>query len=52
VVEYNGVEFTGRCEFVRLPLGEGGELVTQILAMEDYDFLQLDALPSGGEASR
>lgn len=38
----------GRCEFARLPLSEDGELVTQILAMEDYDFPQLDATPSGG----
>jgi hypothetical protein len=42
----------GRCEFIRLPLSEDGELVTQILAMEDYDFPQLDALPSRGEAPR
>jgi hypothetical protein len=40
----------GRCEFARLPLSEDGELVTQILAMEDYDFPQLDALPSGVKA--
>lgn len=42
----------GRCEFVRLPLGEDGKAVSQILAMEDYDFPQLDALPSGGETTR
>lgn len=40
----------GRCEFVRLPLSEDGEQVTQILAMEDYDFPQPDALPSGVKA--
>ena len=40
----------GRCEFARLPLSEDGELVTQILAMEDYDFPQLDALPTGLKA--
>jgi hypothetical protein len=87
VVEYNGVEFTGRylgeigwpeeqdlfdsyaevvnarrpvfgslawklatgafgqAEFARLPLSEDGAAVSQILAMEDYDFPQLDALP-------
>ena len=39
----------GRCEFVRLPLSQDGETVSQILAMEDYDFPKLDALPSGGE---
>ena len=38
----------GRSEFARLPLSEDGAAVSQILAMEDYDFLQLDALPSGG----
>src|SRR6185295_14868187 len=37
----------GRAEFARLPLSEDGATVSQILAMEDYDFLQLDALPSG-----
>jgi hypothetical protein len=42
----------GRCEFVRLPLSEDGEAVTQILAMEDYDFPQLDALPTGLEKPR
>ena len=42
----------GRCEFARLPLSEDGEVVTQILAMEDYDFPQLDALPTGLEKSR
>ena len=42
----------GRCEFARLPLSEDGSMVSQILAMEDYDFLQLDALPSGGETTR
>ncbi|HJR21730.1 MAG TPA: PAS domain-containing protein [Dongiaceae bacterium] len=42
----------GRCEFGRLPLSEDGEAVTQILAMEDYDFPQLDALPSGGGTTR
>jgi hypothetical protein len=42
----------GRCEFVRLPLSEDGEQVSQILAMEDYDFPQPDALPSGGETPR
>ncbi|HKP25551.1 MAG TPA: hypothetical protein VJV39_16915, partial [Dongiaceae bacterium] len=43
---------TGRCEFARLPLSVDGEVVTQILAMEDYDFPQMDATPSGGEATR
>ncbi|WP_119301275.1 PAS domain-containing protein [Dongia deserti] len=42
----------GRCEFARLPLSEDGELVSQILAMEDYDFPQPDALPSGGQTTR
>jgi hypothetical protein len=42
----------GRCEFVRLPLGADGETVSQILAMEDYDFPRLDGLPSGGEITR
>lgn len=42
----------GRCEFARLPLSEDGEQVSQILAMEDYDFPQLDALPTGLEKSR
>lgn len=42
----------GRCEFARLPLSEDGELVSQILGMEDYDFLQPDAVPSGGQAKR
>lgn len=42
----------GRCEFARLPLSEDGEAVSQILAMEDYDFPRLDALPSGGETTR
>jgi len=42
----------GRCEFARLPLSEDGELASQILAMEDYDFPQLEALPSGGETTR
>ena len=42
----------GRCEFGRLPLSEDGETVSQILAMEDYDFPQLDALPSGGTTIR
>jgi len=42
----------GRCEFVRLPLSEDGEAVTQILAMEDYDFPRLDALPTGLGKSR
>jgi hypothetical protein len=42
----------GRCEFARLPLSEDGELVSQILAMEDYDFPLPDALPSGGAATR
>lgn len=39
---------TGRCEFARLPLSDNGDVVTQILAMEDYDFPRLDAEPSGG----
>ena len=34
----------GRCEFARLPLSEDGDSVSQILAMEDYDFPHLDAL--------
>jgi len=42
----------GRCEFARLPLSENGELVSQILAMEDYDFPQLDATPSVGGPPR
>jgi len=42
----------GRCEFARLPLSEDGEAVSQILAMEDYDFPHLDAGPSGGETTR
>ena len=36
----------GRCEFARLPLSEDGQLISQILAMEDYDFPRLDAIPS------
>ncbi|HEV8388612.1 MAG TPA: PAS domain-containing protein [Dongiaceae bacterium] len=43
---------TGRCEFARLPLSEDGGVVSQILAMEDYDFPHLDATPSGGGATR
>ncbi|HEY1384148.1 MAG TPA: PAS domain-containing protein [Dongiaceae bacterium] len=39
----------GRCEFARLPLSEDGETVSQILAIEDYDFPRLDALPSKTE---
>jgi len=35
-----------------LPLSEDGVAVTQILAMEDYDFPQLDALPTGLEKQR
>jgi hypothetical protein len=42
----------GRCEFVRLPLGGDDETVSQILAMEDYDFPQPDGLPSGGDITR
>ena len=42
----------GRSEFARLPLSEDGETVSQILAMEDYDFPQLDAFPSGAETTR
>jgi len=42
----------GRCEFARLPLSEDGEAVSQILAMEDYDFPQIDATPSGGGTTR
>jgi len=42
----------GRCEFARLPLSEDGEAVSQILAMEDYDFPQLDASPSVGGSMR
>lgn len=42
----------GRSEFARLPLSEDGKTVSQILAMEDYDFPQLDATPSGGEVKR
>ena len=42
----------GRCEFARLPLSEDGKVVSQILAMEDYDFPKLDALPSAGDITR
>jgi hypothetical protein len=42
----------GRAEFARLPLSEDSAAVSQILAMEDYDFPQLDALPSGSETTR
>ena len=42
----------GRCEFARLPLSEDGKVVSQILAMEDYDFPKLDALPSAGDSTR
>jgi hypothetical protein len=42
----------GRCEYARLPLSEDGEVVSQILAMEDYDFPQLDALPSVDQTTR
>lgn len=42
----------GRCEFARFPLSEDGELVSQIIAMEDYDFPKLDALPSVGPTTR
>jgi hypothetical protein len=42
----------GRCEFARLPLSEDGEIVSQILAMEDYDFPQLEAVPTGLETTR
>jgi hypothetical protein len=38
----------GRCEFARLPLSEDGRDVSQILAMEDYDFPRLDAVPGVG----
>ena len=37
----------GRCEFARLPLSEDNATVSQILAMEDYDFTQVDAVPTG-----
>jgi hypothetical protein len=39
----------GRCEFARLPLSEDGATVSQILAIEDYDFPRLEALPSKSE---
>ena len=39
----------GRCEFARLPLSEDGRDVSQILAMEDYDFPRLEAVPGVGE---
>ena len=39
----------GRCEFARFPLSEDAAAVTQILAIEDYDFPKLDALPSLGD---
>lgn len=43
----------GRCEFARFPLSEDGATVTQVLAMEDYDFPHPDdAIPSGGEPKR
>jgi hypothetical protein len=42
----------GRCEFTRLPLSEDDTVVSQILAMEDYDFPQLDAMPTGLDPTR
>ena len=42
----------GRSEFARLPLSDDGEAVSQILAMEDYDFPTLDAEPSGGRPAQ
>lgn len=42
----------GRCEFARLPLSEDDATVSQILAMEDYDFPQLDAVPTGLDPTR
>lgn len=42
----------GRCEFARLPLSEDGSEVSQILAIEDYDFPRMDAEPSLGKPSR
>ena len=39
----------GRCEFARFPLSEDGQDVSQILAMEDYDFPRLEAVPGLGE---
>jgi hypothetical protein len=39
----------GRCEFARFPLSEDGQDVSQILAMEDYDFPRLEAFPGVGE---
>jgi hypothetical protein len=42
----------GRSEFARLPLSDVGETVSQILAMEDYDFPKLDAAPSGSQPAR
>ena len=44
--------FIGRCEFARFPLSEDGVVVSQIVAMEDYDFPKLDALPSVGPTGR
>lgn len=42
----------GRCEFARLPLSEDNNVVSQILAMEDYDFPHLDAVPSISDPTR
>lgn len=36
----------GNCEFVLLPLGDEGGSVTQVLAMEDYDFPYIDIDPT------
>ena len=33
----------GKSEFARFPLSEDNEVVSQILAIEDYDFPRLDA---------
>jgi len=43
----------GRCEFARFPLSEDGTIISQVLAMEDYDFPHPDdALPSVREPKR
>lgn len=42
----------GRCEFARLPLSEDDAVVSQILAMEDYDFPHPDAVPAGPGPTR
>ena len=37
---------TGHCEFARMPLSEDGVTVTQVLAIEDYDFETFVAKPA------